>query len=225
MVIDARYEKVRENGSVVSKAFVTITGITDDGIREIIGTYIINSESYESWDDCLKNIKERGLQGVKFIVSDDNKGLRKALQKYFQDVLLQRCQVHFMRNFIYKLSKSEQPEGIRLLQEVFAADTKNEALKRAQKVQDYLIGKRKDKVAQWLDENIEEALQVLELPVSHRRKMKSTNMIERLNQELKRRSRVIRIFPNAESCLRLLSALCQEISEYWSNRIYLTMNI
>lgn len=145
LAVDARYEKVRENGAVISKAFVTIAGITYGGIREIIGTYIINSESYESWDDCFKDLIERGLKGVKFVVSDDNKGLRKALQKYFQDAILQRCQVHFMRNFIFKLARSEQAEGIKLLQEVFAADTKVEAMKRAQKTYEFLLSKKKIK--------------------------------------------------------------------------------
>ncbi len=225
VVIDARYEKVRENGCVISKAFVVVLGITYEGIREVIGCWVVNSESYEAWDDCFRRLKERGLNGVEYVVTDDNKGLRKALGKYFQEVKLQRCQVHFMRNFIDKLAKSDQPLAIRLLQDVLAATTKEDAMGRVQKVHEFLISKRKESVAQWLDENIEETLTVLELPIEHRKKMKSTNMLERLNQELKRRSRVVRIFPNANSCLRLLSALCQEISENWGNRKYLNMHV
>jgi putative transposase len=224
LMFDARYEKIRENGCVVSKAFVVAVGITKTGIREIIGTWVVNSESYEAWDDCFKSLKDRGLHGVEYAVTDSNKGLRSALQKYFQDAQLQRCQVHFMRNFVDKLAKSEQSEGIRLLQEVFAAEAKSEAMIRVQKVKDFLNLKKKDKVADWLEENIEETLAVLELPIEHRKKMKSTNMLERVNQELKRRSRVVRIFPNSDSCVRLLGTVCQEISEGWANRTYLTLD-
>ena len=221
LLFDARYEKVRENGRVISKACVVAIGISQHGMREIIGTWVVNSESYEAWDACFKSLKERGLHGVEYVASDDNQGLKSALLKYFQGVELQRCQVHFMRNFIDKLAKSEKDEGVRLLQEVFAADAKDEAMKKMEKIKDFLTSKKKEKVADWLEENIEESLAVLNLPIEHRKQMKSTNMLERVNQELKRRSRVVRIFPNTDSCLRLLSALCQEISEGWSNRRYL----
>lgn len=225
LVFDARYEKVRENGCIVSKAFVVAIGITREGIREIIGCWMINSESFEAWDSCLKSLKERGLTGVEYAVSDDNAGLRNALKKYFQGAKLQRCQVHFMRNFLGKLAKSEQAEGMKLLQEIFAATTKEEATKHIKIALEFLLSRKKDKAAEWLEENIEEALVVLDLPIEHRKKMKSTNMLERFNQELKRRSRVVRIFPNEDSCLRLLGSMCQETSEGWSTVTYLNMNV
>lgn len=225
LIFDARYEKIRENGSVVSKAFVVAIGITHAGIREIIGCWMINSESNEAWDRCLKSLKERGLTGVEYVVSDENPGLRNALKKHFQSVRLQRCQVHFMRNFISKLAKNEQQEAIRLLKDVFSADTKEEAMNRLKGVHQHLEKRKKTNIAEWLEENIEDTLMVLELPVEHRKKMKSTNMLERVNQELKRRSRVVRIFPNEASCLRLLGSLCQEISEQWSSRKYLNMEV
>jgi transposase-like protein len=221
LIVDARYEKIRENNHVASKAFVVVVGITDEGIREIIGTYVINSESYESWDECFNSLKARGLHGVTYSVSDENKGLRKALMKYFQGAKLQRCQVHFMRNFIGKLSKSNQAQGIELLQDVFAAPTVEEAKTRLEKVSQFLLSKKKPDVVEWLEESIDDTLAVLALPKAHRKKMKSTNMLERLNQELKRRSRVVRIFPNDASCLRLLGTICQETSESWDNRKYL----
>jgi transposase-like protein len=221
VMFDARYEKIRENGRVISKAFVVAVGITVSGEREILGTYIINSESYEGWDSCLKGLRDRGLKGVKYVVSDDNKGLRGAIDKHFQGVIWQRCQVHFMRNFMGKLAQSEKGEGIRLLQEVFAATTNEDAEISLAKVGVFLMKKKKDEVWNWLEENVEETLVVLNLPIEHRKKMKSTNMLERFNQELKRRSRVIRIFPNEQSCLRLLTALCQETSEGWGSRKYL----
>jgi len=204
---DARYEKVREDGRVISKAFVTAIGITVEGMREIIGCYVINSESFEEWDACFASLKKRGLKGVIYVVSDENAGLRAALKKHFQSVLLQRCQVHFMRNFTAKLAKSEQAEGVKLLQNIFAASSKKEALVRIQPLRTFLCDHKKENVVQWLEDSIEDTLMVYELPETHHKKMKSTNMIERFNQELKRRSRVVRIFPNEASCLRLLSAL------------------
>jgi putative transposase len=224
-IFDARYEKVRENGHVVSKAFVTVIGITKDGMRDIIGCYVINSESESEWNDVISNLKERGLHGLNYVVADDNKGLKSALAKHFQGILVQRCQVHFMRNFMFKLSQITRAEGILLLQDVFAATTKEDALSRAEKLRAYLLSVNKEVVADWIEEHLEEALVVLALPKEHHKKMKSTNMLERFNQELKRRSKVVRIFPNVESCLRLLGTLCQETSEEWANRRYLNMDI
>lgn len=152
LVFDARYEKVRENGSITSQAFVLAIGITQTGMREVIGCWMINSESFESWDACLQDLKQRGLHGVEFAVSDDNKALKSVLSKHFQGIKLQRCQVHFMRNFMHKLAKSEQAEGIRLLRDVFAADTKAEAKRRTEAVQNFLQDRKKEPVAQWIEE-------------------------------------------------------------------------
>lgn len=225
IICDARYEKVREGGSSVSKAVVVVVGITSKGIREILGCWVVNSESYEAWDDCFKSLKKRGLRGVTYVVSDENKGLRKGLMKYFQEVRQQRCQVHFMRNLLNKLSKKDQREAMQLLQEVFAAHTKERALHNVQNLISFLEHRKKDGIACWVEENIEDALVVLELPPEHRKKMKTTNMLERFNQELKRRTVSVRIFPNEESCLRLVTAICQEMSEKWSTRKYLTMEV
>jgi len=222
LIFDARYEKVRENNKVVSRGFVTAIGITLEGVREVIGCWVINSESFDEWDRCLASLKKRGLEGVIYVVSDENQGLKNAIRKHFQGAQWQRCQVHFMRNFMSKLAKSELAEGIKLLQNVFAADTKEEALNRIKPLYDFLDTHKKENVRQWLEDSIEDTLAVYALPAEHRKKMRTTNMLERLNEELKRRSRVVRIFPNEESCLRLLSALCQETSEAWDGRRYLS---
>lgn len=221
LVVDARYDKVRENGRVVSKAYIVIVGITKDGKREILGTFVGDSESTATWEECFSQLKRRGLRGVTYIVSDENKGLRAAISRHFQGVSWQRCQVHFMRNFIGKLAKSNQKEGVRLLKEVFAARDKDEVKERMKKLCCFLTSIKKEDAWQWVEENIEETLTVYGLSEEHRKRMKSTNMLERLNQELKRRSRVVRIFPNAESYLRLLTALCQEVSEGWMQKKYL----
>lgn len=221
LIFDARYEKIRESGRVVSKALAIAIGVTEEGKREILGSWVINSESFEEWDDCIKQLIERGLHGVVYVVSDQNKGLRSAIEKRFQGVVWQRCQVHFMRNFLSKLSKQIQPEALRLLKSVFASETRDEALKKAGELCKYLRERKREPIADWLEENIQETLGVYDLPLEHRKRMRSTNMLERLNQELKRRSRVVRIFPNEASCLRLMTALCQEYSEEWMNRRYL----
>lgn len=225
VVFDARYEKVRDGGRVVSKAFVIGVGIDSTGNREILGTWMINSESFEGWDECISDLKNRGLTGVSYVVSDDNKGLRRAIEKHFQGVIWQRCQVHFMRNFTSKLSKSLRKEGIQLLKDVFQAPNEEAAKERLEPLREFLHKNKKGSVCDWLEKNIEECFGVFDLPIEHRRKMKSTNMLERFNQELKRRSRVVRIFPNDESCLRILTSLCMDQSEEWSGRRYLDMAV
>ncbi len=221
LVLDARYEKVRENQRIVSKAFVTVVGITSDCEREIIGVYVIDSESLDGWESVFIDLKKRGLCGVRYVVSDENKALRLALQKHFQRIVHQRCQTHYMRNLIGKVGKSDKQEVVELLQIAFASETKQDALEKVKPLKEFLRSKGKDKVADWIEETIEEALLVYELPKIHQKQMKSTNMVERLNQTLKKRSRVIRIFPNEASCLRILSALCQQVSEDWIDKKYL----
>lgn len=221
LVVDARYEKIRENGHVTSKAFVTIIGITSYGIREIIGTWVINSESFEEWNNCFSELKARGLKNVKYVTSDDNQGLVGAIKKNFQGALWQRCQVHFTRNLMGKLASSIKAEGIKLLQNIFAAESREEAITRKKPLTDFLHSHKKEAVAEWIETDLEDALAVYDLPKEHWKQMRTTNMVERLNEELKRRSRVVRIFPNEASCLRLLTAICMEISEGWANRRYL----
>ena len=223
LVIDARYERIRTLEGVVSKAVMIVIGISEDGYREILSIDIGDSENETDWGDIFKTLKERGLKGVQFVVSDDHKGLVRALQRNFQGALWQRCQVHFMRNFISKLGRRNAKLYILLLKDVFAATTKEDAITRKNKLLDKLEHE-KPEVARWIDEEIESCFSVYNLPESHHRRMRSTNMIERLNQELKRRSRVIRIFPNDASCLRVLGTMCMEQSEVWEGgRIYLTM--
>jgi transposase-like protein len=223
IILDARYEKVRENGRIISKAFVTAIGIAADGKREIIGCWVINSESFEAWDHCLAELKNRGLNDIQYVVSDENKGLKLAIQKRFQGAQWQRCQVHFMRNLMGKIAQSEKATCVTLLQDLFNAPSKDVALERLKPLTDFLRKQKKEAVAQWLESDIEDTLAVYDLPQEHRKKMRSTNMLERFNEELKRRSKVVRIFPNEQSCLRLLTAICLETSESWEDRRYLAM--
>jgi putative transposase len=225
MVVDARYERIRSNNRVISKAFMIVIGINSDGYREILSVDIGDSENEVDWGRIFKNLKERGIRNVQYVVSDDHKGLVNALQRHFQGVVWQRCQVHFIRNFISKLSRRDSRYYLPLLKDIFVATSKEEAIARKNDLVEKLEPIKKD-LANWIDNEIEACFSVYSLPSPHRRRMKSTNMIERFNQELKRRSRVIRIFPNDASCMRVLGTLCMEQSEEWeTNRIYLNMDI
>ncbi|NOX35900.1 MAG: IS256 family transposase [Calditrichaeota bacterium] len=215
LVIDARYEDIRDNGVVKSKAVLLVVGIKRSGYREVLSVEIGDSESYESWRRVFQGLKERGLRGVKYAVSDEHKGLVQALKQEFYDVSWQRCQVHFLRNFLGKFSRREGKEYVKWLQDIFGAPEIETARERKRLLVEKLISAKKDRIADWLDEEIEACFTVYSLPESHRRRMRSTNMLERLNQEIRRRSQVVRIFPNEASCLRLVSALCMEYSEEW----------
>jgi len=221
LVVDARYEKVRTKQGVVSQAVMLVVGITEDGHRAILSVEIGDSENESSWDDVFKGLKNRGLRGVKYAVSDHHTGLVNALHRNFQGVAWQRCQVHFVRNFIMKLSRRDLKFYLPLLKDIFSAADEKEALRRKEQLV-IKLEEKYPKVATWIDENIESCFTVFHLPVEHRRKMKSTNMLERFNEELRRRSRVIRIFPNCASCVRLVASLSQETSEIWeTGRRYL----
>jgi len=220
LVVDARYEKIRINHQVVSQGVLLAVGIGSDGYREILGTWVADSENETSWSEVFKELKERGLKGVRYVVSDDHAGLVKAIGRHFQGVLWQRCQVHFVRNLCSLVSKKDRSKVVEMLREITTAQTYVTARKRMDEAIE-VLEKLHPKVAQILEENGEDILTVYQLPVWQRRGMKSTNMLERYNQELKRRTRVVRIFPNQESCLRLVTALAMEMTEEWLGRRYL----
>lgn len=225
LVVDARYEKIREEGSVKSKAVLIVIGIHNGGRREILAVEMSRSENEHSWGEVFQNLKRRGLQTVEYIVSDAHKGLQKGITRHFQGAIWQRCQVHFLRNFLSRFPRKEMSYWANRLKEVFQAGSKDEARRRLQLLLDEVTLKGQ-KLRDWLEEEIEECLSVYALPVSHRRRMRSTNMIERLNEELRRRSRVIRIFPNEASCVRMMGSLCMEYSEEWfSGKRYLDMDL
>jgi transposase-like protein len=223
LVVDARYERIRAGHGIVSKAVMIVVGISSAGHREILSIDIRDSENESDWGQIFKQLKDRGLSGVIYVVSDDHEGLVHALGRYFQGSMWQRCQVHFIRNFISKMGRRDAGRYLPLLKDVFSATDREDAIIRKRRLVEELSQMR-PKISQWIDEEIEFCLTVYDLPASHRFRMKSTNMLERFNQEMKRRSRVIRIFPNETSCLRLLGSLCMEQSEEWeTGRIYLNI--
>lgn len=223
VIVDARVQKVRENGRVVSTASLIAVGVTEEGYREVIGCQIADSESEETWAEFFKDLRTRGLQGVKLVVSDDHRGLTKALDKHFQGIPWQRCQVHFMRNLLTHLGRSQAGDYMGLLQDVFAARTKEEAEARGKVLVEKLRAGKKEKIAMWVEENLEDCLGVYTVSEKHRVKLRTTNMVERLNEEIKRRCQVIRVFPNRDSALRMVSANCMEASDKWLDKKYLTM--
>ncbi len=215
LMIDGRYEHIRVAGQgVVSQAFLIVVGIAESGHREILDVEISDSENEMSWGELFANLKSRGLQHVQYVVSDEHGGLIKAIERYFQGSKWQWCQVHFMRNFLKKLGRKKNQDIVNMLKKVLTADDIDEARARKEALL-VQLDKLNESIAEWVDENVEKCFSVFELPAKHRKKMKSTNMLERFNEELKRRSRVVRIFPNQEACMRLLGTMCMEQSEQW----------
>ena len=182
LIVDARYEKIRTPAGVVSKAVLIVIGISAEGFRSILAVEVGNSESEECWGEVFGKLKERGLKGLKYVVSDQHHGLVKALNRHFQGTLWQRCQVHFIRNFMSKLKWKDLDKYLDDLKEIFAAPDKAEAMRRKG---EFVIKLEKTypEIASWIDENIEFCFSIYALPPSHRKRMKSTNMIERLNKE------------------------------------------
>lgn len=223
LIVDARYEKVRRGPQVESMGVLIVVGIAEDGRREILGTYMAPAENDTTWTDAFADLEKRGLRGVRFVVSDDHKGLRSAIERSFTGALWQRCQVHFLRNVLGHVSKKDRKWVMEMMRRITNADTLSEARDKMQAAV-AALEKRYPKVAALLDEHGEEILSVYQLPESHRKKMRTTNMLERENEELRRRTRVVRIFPNEQSCLRLVSALAIERSEEWQERRYMDMS-
>ena len=223
LILDARYEKVREGGVIRSRAVQVAIGVDREGRRNVLGVELANRESVTSWKDFLVALKARGLDGVEFVVSDDHEGLKRAIRETLPAAAWQRCYVHFLRNALDHLPRRA---GDDCLQELRWLYDRRELAEARQDLARWL-GKwqaKHPKLCDWVGANIEETLTYFCLPQPHHKHMKSTNMLERLNQELKRRTHVVRIFPNAESCLRLVRALAVETHENWLEAIrYLNM--
>jgi putative transposase len=224
LFVDARYEKVRVDGRVVNQGVLVVSAVRDDGMREILGVEVADTESEATYHELFRSLKRRGLKEVQLVVSDDHEGLKSAVCRHFQGAAHQRCQVHYQRNLLGMVSHIKRKELGADLRAIFAAPAREEALRIASSVANKWRGKGIEKVAEHLEEHIEECLSCLAFPESHRRRIRTTNSLERLNQEIKRRTRVVRIFPNRESCLRLVTALAVEVSEEWvTGRRYLDM--
>ena len=222
--VDARYEKIRVDHRVVNRGVLVVSGVRDDGFREVLGVGVAETESEATYQELFRSLKRRGLSGVQLVVSDEHEGLKAAIARHFQGASHQRCQVHYARNLLGMVGHARRKELGTDLRAIFAALDRKQALTIAASVAEKWRQKGNEKVAEHLEEHIEECLSCLAFPESHRRRIRTTNGLERLNQEIKRRTRVVRIFPNERSCLRLVTALTVEQSEEWiTGRRYLDM--
>jgi len=224
LILDARYEKVREGGVVGSQAVLIAIGIDWDGRRQILAVEMANRESTTSWKDFLLRLRTRGLHGVEFVVADDHPGLRAGIREVLTGAAYQRCYVHFLRNALDHLPRKADDDCLQELRWLY--DRRNLAEARADLAQWLAKWQGKyPKLTDWAEETIEETFSFYRLPRRHHKHLKSTNMLERFNEEIRRRTYVVRIFPNAPSCLRLVRALAVETHENWleANR-YLNMD-
>ncbi len=212
--VDAMYIKVREHQSVVSKAVYIATAITEKNTREIIGLSVDHAESYESWGQFFQQLKSRGLQSPKLIISDAHQGLQKAIQREFIGTAWQRCNVHFKRNIFEKLPKKSSAEIKTMIKRVFEAVTIDDIrLFKDELMSKFGTEPKFEKALSILDEGFEDTIQYMIFPERIRCHIRSTNSLERLNQEVRRRERVIRIFPNTQSVFRLIGAVLMQYQD------------
>lgn len=224
LLLDARYEHVRVGGTVVSCALLIAIGVTPEGRRTILGTSVALSEAEVHWRDFLESLQKRGLHGVKLVVSDDHAGLKEARETRLSGVPWQRCQFHLAQNMLKHLPPSlDQKEASGDLRAVWNAANRSEA----ERLLGLMVEKHASsvpKLAAWLETNVPEGLTVFDFPAEHRRRLRTNNCSERLNREVKRRTRVVSIFPNEDSLLRLATAVLIEFDEDWtSGKRYLPM--
>jgi putative transposase len=225
LILDARYERVRESGVGHSRAVLITLGIGWDGRRHVLSVELANRESASSWKDHLVRLKERGLHGVRVAVSDDHAGLKRAIMEILPETHWQRCYVHFLRNALDYFSRKTPDDSLTELRWLYERHTAEEAHRD---LAAWLVRWQDThpKLCAWVEANIDETFAFYRLPREHHKHLKSTNMLERLNQEIKRRTLLVRIFPDEPSCLRLVRALAVEIHEEWvdENR-YLDMEL
>jgi putative transposase len=215
LILDARYEKVRHGGSVVDCSVLIAIGVSAEGRRSVLGVSVSLSEAEVHWREFFKSLIERGLHGIELITSDAHAGLKEARKACFPGVPWQRCRFHLMRNALAHVPREEmKPQVMDDLRSVLDSTDEHAAGEQLGRViRKY--EKTAPKLAQWMEENIPESFAVFRLPPAHRQRLRTTNMLERLNRELKRRTRVATLFPNEASLLRLVTAVLMELSEEW----------
>ena len=214
LMLDARYEKVRVDGKVVSQAVLTVVGFTALGNREILDWRVCDSESAETWGEVFRSLKDRGMRGIKLVVSDAHSGIRAAIARHFQGLGWQRCRVHYKREMGRKVSCKKLKELNRELACVFAGEGKAECLKRGEEMA-LLWEKSCPAVAAMLRESLEDCLTVESFPEHHRKRLRSTNLLENMMKRLKKRTRVVGVFPSRSSCDRLIGSQLLELHESW----------
>ena len=224
VIIDARYESCRVDGKIIDIAVLIALGIDSDGYRHVLGLETAWGETGDSWDRFIGGLKERGLKGVSLFTSDAHPGIHPAIKKHYPGAVWQRCQRHYSVNALDLVPKTQRDDLYKMLMHAWDSDTYKEAKERLDQISVHYQEKYPD-LAEFISEHGWETLGVYDAaPVEHHKRLRTTNMLERVNQELKRRSKVVRIFPNPASCVRLFSALLKEWHEDWvTGRKYLDM--
>jgi putative transposase len=222
--VDARYEKVRVDKRVISQAVLVVMGFTHAGQREILDWRLADSESESSWSTLFRDLKDRGLGGVELLVSDAHRGITSAAQRHLQGVAWQRCQVHFKRELLKKVSYKRSRELMADVRAIFQGEDAAECLRRGEEVA-AKWEKTSPAASKLLREGLGDCLTVLAFPEEHRTRLTSTNMLESLMKRLKKRTRVVGVFPNRASCDRLIGAQLLEVHEGWMNDRNTTFNM
>jgi transposase-like protein len=222
--VDARYEKVRVDGRVISQAVLVVMGFTHEGRREILDWRLADSESESSWSAMFRELKDRGLSGVELLVSDAHAGIKAAAQRHLQGAGWQRCQVHFKRELLKKVSYKRGGELMKDVQSVFKGEDMPECLRRGEELA-MKWDKQSPAVAKMMREGLGDCLTVLSFPEDHRLRLTSTNMLESLMKRLKKRTAVVGVFPTRASCDRLIGAQLMEIHEQWLAEQKATFNM
>jgi putative transposase len=212
--LDATYIKVRECGRIISRAVIVAVAVNSDGKREVLGIATGPSEAETFWTDFLRSLADRGLRGIKLVIADDHKGLRAAARRVF-NAGLQRCRVHWMRNALAHAPAKQRAAVAAMLKTIFAQETKAEAMAQWNVVADALREKQ-PKLSAMMDASREDVLAYMDFPKDHWPQIASTNPLERLNKEIKRRSDVVGIFPNDAAIIRLVGALMLETNDEWA---------
>jgi len=226
VVVDARYESCRVDGKIIDIACLIAIGVDSEGYRHVLGMDTAWSETGDSWDRFIGGLKQRGLKGVRLVTSDDHPGIHPAIKKHYPGVQWQRCQRHFTVNATDLVPKSRRDEVYQRLKEAWECKEYEDAKAKMDQLAEDYQDKYPD-LSELISEHAWETLGVYHVaPPEHHKRLRTTNMIERVNQELKRRSKVVRIFPNPVSCRRLFTALLKEWHEDWAyGRIYLKMDL
>lgn len=225
LYLDARYEKIRHGGAVVDCAVLIASGVLATGHRVLLGVSVSLSEAEIHWRTFLEGLVKRGMHGVEMIISDSHSGLRSARRAVFPSIPWQRCQFHLQQNAqSYVPKRSMKKEVADKIRYIFNAENKPRAMEMLKEAAAHYEKSAPD-LSIWMEENIAEGLTVFDFPEHHRKKIRTTNSLERINREIKRRTRVATLFPNEASCERLVSAILMEISEEWeTGRAYLKMD-
>jgi putative transposase len=214
LILDARYEKVREDGVIRSQAVLVAIGVNEEGHRALLAIELAARESTHSWREFLLRLKQRGLKGVELVLSDDHAGLKQSIAEILPEAAWQRCYVHFLRNALEYLPRKADDDCLQELRWLYDRRDLEEARRD---LACWLVkwGLKYPKLCDWVEQQIEETLTFYRFPKEHHKHLKSTNLLERFNEEIRRRTYVLRIFPNAASCLRLIRALAVEFHENW----------